>query len=237
VTQALQSLPLPPPPPIVPISVLPIPELPSGTIRPSTLMVDHGIGNLSIGAGQSFTYVIPKDAFASSTDARLSFQVTQANGAPLPNWLRFDPKTGTFSGVVPPGVRGDLHIRVKAVDGKGNEAVTTFTIKSGVVTRENDKPRAAAPLSSQGLLSVLGVPGFSLAPDDGIAPDLVAGQLAEQLANTADGGDESAQSAPAGEGHAPQLSAQLQRQAQRFAQARETTLHHLASAEKSRQPA
>jgi len=210
-------------------------------IPQASLVVDNGIGNFSASAGQSFTYVIPKDAFlSSSSDVRLSFQATQANGAPLPNWLRFNPETGTFSGVVPEGERGDLRIRVKAVDSKGNEAVTTFTIKSGVVARENgnqresDEPRqrqrGAAPLSGQGLLSVLGVQGFSFALDAGIQPEV----FPEQQADSSDGGNgESVQSGAAG--NAPQLSAQLQREAQRFGQARETTLRHLAAVEQARQ--
>ena len=218
--------------------------LPSGTISQSSLVVDNGIGNLSVGMGQSFTYVIPKDAFlSSSSDARLSFQATQANGAPLPNWLRFNSETGTFSGVVPEGVRGDLRIRVKAVDSKGNEVVTTFTIRSGVVARENgnqpedgnqrenDEPRqrqrGAAPLSGQGLLSVLGVPGFDLAPDASIQSDAMTERSAGQQAEQGE--------AVFSEGQAPQLSAQLQREAQRFGQAKDATLRHLAAVEQARQ--
>lgn len=246
-----------PPSPVIPISVLPVPDLPSGTIPQSSLVVDNGIGNLSVGTGQSFTYVIPRDAFLpSSPDARLSFQATQASGAPLPNWLRFNPETGTFSGVVPEGVKGDLRIRVKAVDEKGNEAVTTFTLKSGVVARENqpengDRPgngnqpengnrpengnqpgndeprqRQRGALSGQGLLSVLGVPGSALVPDVGIQPDA----MTERSAGLAEQGE-------ASEGQAPQLSAQLQREAQRFDQARDATLRHLAAVEQARQPA
>jgi hypothetical protein len=226
----------PPPPPAPPapqINVLPVPNLPQGTIPQSSLVVDNGIGNLSVGAGQSFTYVIPRDAFLSSSgDARLSFQATQANGAPLPNWLRFNPETGTFSGVVPEGVRGDLRIRVKAVDSKGNEVVTTFTIRSGVVARENgnqpgnDEPRQrqrGAALSGQGLLSVLGVPGF----DAGIQPDAPTDRVTEQQAEQG--------VAVSPEGQAPQLSAQLQREAQRFGQAKDATLRHLAAVEQARQ--
>ena len=236
--------PPPPAPPAPPISVLPVPDLPRGTIPQSTLAVDNGIANVSVGAGEAFTYVIPKDAFASSSqDARLSFQATQANGAPLPNWVRFNSETGTFSGEIPKGVTGDLRIRVKAVDEKGNEAVTTFTIKSGVVARENGEPgengeqpgengerrennerQRRGAVSGQGLLSVLGIQGF--------APDAMTDMPVEQQA---DSGEAAAAEQAGAESHAPQLSAQLQREAQRFGQARETTLRHLAAVEQARE--
>lgn len=203
-------------------------------------MVDNGIDNLSLGAGQAFTFVIPKDAFQASTgDVQLAFQVSQTSGAPLPSWVQFNPETGTFSGEVPEGEKGDLNIRVKAVDSKGNEAVTTFTIRSGAITQENaeppPKPRALAPLSGKGLLAALGIPAFGLAADHGVPPAGMAALPAGASDAAADGGEEFLFAAVELADHAPLLSAQLQREAQRYSHAREATLRHLIAIEQARQ--
>lgn len=204
-------------------------------------MVDNGIDNLSLGAGQAFTFVIPKDAFQASTgDVQLAFQVSQTSGAPLPSWVQFNPETGTFSGQVPEGEKGDLSIRVKAVDSKGNEAVTTFTIRSGAITQENaeppQKPRALAPLSGKGLLAALGIPASGFAADPGVPPAGMAALPAESSA-AADDGEEFLFAAVEVADHAPQLSVQLQREAQRYSHAREATLRHLVAIEQARQSA
>jgi hypothetical protein len=199
------------------------------------LAVDHGIGNVSVEAGQGFTFVIPNDAFLTDTaGSRLTYQASLANGLSLPYWLHFDPKTGTFSGVAPEGEAGDLHIQVKAVDGKGHQAVTTFIIKSGVAAKGNAEsspgPRASAPLSGKELLSILGVPVFRLAPDVDLLHEASTDQPAEQK----DLGDGAAsRSVAQGEQHALRLSAQLLAETQRFSRAREATLRHLEALEQA----
>jgi len=81
---------------------------------------------------------------------------------------------------------------------------------------------------------VLGVPGFSLAPVDGIQSDALTDRAAEQQTDAGEAvAAEAAQSEA--DAHAPQLSAQLQREAQRFGQASEATLRHLAAVEQARQ--
>ena len=217
-------------------------------------MVDHGISNLSVSAGQTLTFTIPKDAFLSSTsDVQLTFKATLANGAPLPNWLHFNPTTGTFSGVAPAGENGDLHIKVNAIDNKGNEAVTTFTVKSGKATGDGDDQAPKAPkappqrdgaLSGKDLLAALGFNGYGL-PDDGVEItynfDAQQAASAEIEAGATDHaaleGEAQAEADSATDGqasHAQHLSAQLQREAQRFGQARAATLRHLAVVEQAR---
>jgi hypothetical protein len=53
---------------------------------------------------------------------------TLANGTPLPNWLKFDPETQTFSASAIPNGTPDLQVRIQASqNGKLVDAVT-FTI-------------------------------------------------------------------------------------------------------------
>ncbi len=231
VSDALQNIPASWSLPAISIDVLSIPAF--------DLVVDRGISNFTFDAGQAFTFVIPKDAFlSSSTDAKLSYQATLDSGAPLPSWIRFNPDTGAFSGVVPQDEVGEWGIRVKATDSKGNEAVTAFTIRSGVSLKDHAdkaKPAPHTALSGKGLLATLGISGFMLVPDDGAQ---IGGQAAEQVAQLDGSPDANAplvnHATGEGEAHAPKLSAQVQREAQRFEQARADTLRHLAAVDQAR---
>ncbi|MBE0619492.1 MAG: hypothetical protein IH605_02760, partial [Burkholderiales bacterium] len=232
--------------------------LPAPGAGPS-LAVDHGIPELSVGADRNITFAIPKDAFSARTpDVQLTFRASLADGAPLPGWLRFDPGTGIFSGVVPAGENEDLIIKVTAADNLGNEAVTTFTIKIADATKVSDSQvQKAADAPAQGdsaipgkdLLAALGVKGFGLQPDDGVRnADQVRDPDAQQAASVdAEGvavdraqGDARSTTdsvTDAAAAHAPQLSVQLQREAQRFGQARAATLRHVANVDQARRHA
>jgi hypothetical protein len=58
-------------------------------------------------------------------------EARQANGAPLPSWLRFDPVTGTFTGKVPAGFQGEITIEIIIRDSKGNRASSNLEINVG----------------------------------------------------------------------------------------------------------
>jgi large repetitive protein len=55
----------------------------------------------------------------------------QANGQPLPGWIRFDAAAGRFIVHAPRGVTGELVVKLVARDSKGHEVVTTFKIHVG----------------------------------------------------------------------------------------------------------
>lgn len=48
--------------------------------------------------GKDVSYVLPESLFRDSNGDSLSISVTQADGAPLPYWLRFNPATRSLSG-------------------------------------------------------------------------------------------------------------------------------------------
>jgi glucose/arabinose dehydrogenase len=85
---------------------------------------------------------LPADAFTDADGDKLSYQVTLANGDPLPGWLVYDPITGTINGL-PTSTSRDVSIRVTALDGKGGSVSDTFELK---VNNINDNPELTKPL-------------------------------------------------------------------------------------------
>ena len=105
------------------------------------LSVFRGVDDQFLQAQAEGEFVLPWDAFAhSKADAQVTLEATLADGSALPAWIRFDPRTGSFSYRLPADWRGELAIKVKARDGRGNEVSTVFRIHGG------ERARAAAEL-------------------------------------------------------------------------------------------
>ena len=64
----------------------------------------------------------------------------------LPNWIRFDPVAGTFSGEPPRDAPSVIHIKVIARDSQGNDAEVTLTIQNSANSPQ-DKGAPAKPQS------------------------------------------------------------------------------------------
>ncbi|HYF42044.1 MAG TPA: hypothetical protein VEA35_06300, partial [Ramlibacter sp.] len=75
-------------------------------------------------------FAVPADAFVH-TDAAAQVQLSArlADGAALPGWVAFDPRTGVFTVKAPAGWRGDLAIVVLARDADGRQAEALFRIR------------------------------------------------------------------------------------------------------------
>jgi outer membrane lipoprotein-sorting protein len=84
----------------------------------------------------AWTFTIPANTFSDLDSATLTIAASLANGSPLPNWLTFDPETGTFSGTPPPDANGTVQLRVVASDGTSSVA-NVFTLN---VVPVNDAP-------------------------------------------------------------------------------------------------
>jgi hypothetical protein len=96
------------------------------------LAVFRGMGDLFVEAGATGEIAVPWDAFShSQTDAVVALEAKLVDGAALPAWLRFDPRTGRFSYRLPADWRGELVVRVLARDAKGNEVSTLFRLQVG----------------------------------------------------------------------------------------------------------
>lgn len=93
-------------------------------------------------AGQRITVQLGSDAFArSDANSTLTLSSTLADDAPLPDWLRFDARTGRFEGTPPPGFEGSLSIKVIVRDSQGNMAVQVFKL----VVSKDGRPTAMLP--------------------------------------------------------------------------------------------
>ncbi|MDX2230105.1 MAG: putative Ig domain-containing protein, partial [Leptolyngbyaceae cyanobacterium bins.349] len=92
------------------------------------------ISNRTATAGRSFRYTVPANTFfdedveANDDLDSLTLRATLNDGRALPNWLRFNASTGTFSGTPTSGNIGTLNIAVRAIDRAGAAASSTFTL-------------------------------------------------------------------------------------------------------------
>lgn len=84
---------------------------------------------------QAFSYVLPQDMFIDDDPLQLS--ATLANGDPLPQWLTFDPATGTFSGTPDDIDVGTIVVTVTATDTTSRSVSDSFAIAVG---GQNDAP-------------------------------------------------------------------------------------------------
>jgi hypothetical protein len=96
-----------------------------------TLRTFRGVEDQVVPAAQHLNLQVPADAFVH-TDANetVVLTATLADGRPLPTWLQFDGKAGTFTGQPPAGQALDLRIKVQGRDSQGREANAMFRIKS-----------------------------------------------------------------------------------------------------------
>ena len=102
-------------------------------------LVANPIQNQSVNEDTNWAFTIPANTFSDAEGSPLTLAATQAGGAPLPNWLNFDPATGTFSGTPPLNANGSVPLEVVASDGNSSVA-NLFTLN---VIPVNDAPAGA----------------------------------------------------------------------------------------------
>ena len=94
------------------------------------LSVFRAVEKQTIVAGKPGVFAVPGDAFAHSrSDVAVRLGARMASGAPLPAWIRFNRVTGEFVYRAPPGLAGEVLIRVTATDALGNEASITVVLQ------------------------------------------------------------------------------------------------------------
>ena len=109
--------------------------------------ISTAIADQSATQGQAFSLVVPADAFADSdVGDRLTLSASQADDKPLPDWLRFDTGTLTFSGTPGNDDVGTLPLKLSATDAGGLTATAVFRLNTANV---NDAPTVAVPLTAQ----------------------------------------------------------------------------------------
>jgi hypothetical protein len=88
------------------------------------------LGDRVFDTSQSFSFSLPPSTFVyADAGARVTVEMRQANGRPLPGWMRFDPATGTLRGQPPQGFDGTLNVVVIARDNKGREATSQMRLR------------------------------------------------------------------------------------------------------------
>ena len=98
---------------------------------------------------QPFSFTLSEDAFTDpdlDTGDTIKLRAVGPDGGPLPQWLTFDPGTGTFSGTPHDADAGNLVVTVTATDSAGLEASGSFTI---TVNDVNDVPSVSQPTPDQ----------------------------------------------------------------------------------------
>ena len=108
------------------------------------LFVYNGIKSTTTEVGQSIDFRVPKDAFGHTNKAAVvQLEASLADGSPLPEWMDFDPTSGTFSGRPPANAKGVIEVRVTARDDQGREVSSNFRMQ--IEGRAQADKRAAAP--------------------------------------------------------------------------------------------
>jgi len=103
---------------------------------------------------QTFSLLMPTDAFADSQHRELIYTAKLQDGTSLPEWLRLDEKTGRLSGIPDNAHVGGMSIVMTATNDAGLSVSDTFEL---TVANVND-----APIAGPGLLGQQGRVGEAL---------------------------------------------------------------------------
>lgn len=123
------------------------------------------LNDQTIKSGANFTYAMPTGTFTDVDKDTLQLSASVANGGSLPSWLKFDSKTGTFSGTPKAADEGQIDVIVTASDGKA-QITDTFSITVDVgnhapTGKATAKLAAGAEDTSYKLKSADLIAGFS----------------------------------------------------------------------------
>ena len=95
----------------------------------------------------AFSYTVPANTFADvDVGDTLTYSATQGDGSALPTWLSFNAATHTFSGMPMNDDVGTLSVKVKTMDGAGENVSDSFDI---VVANTNDAPTLTNVIADQ----------------------------------------------------------------------------------------
>jgi Ca2+-binding RTX toxin-like protein/GH24 family phage-related lysozyme (muramidase) len=110
-------------------------------------VVVNALTDLSTDNTKAFAFVVPTNTFADPNRSDvLTYKATLTDGSALPSWLKFDPSTGTFSGIPAAADAGVLAIVVTATDPGGLSASAGFKL---TVDSKYASPVLNAPLLDQ----------------------------------------------------------------------------------------
>ena len=107
--------------------ILGCPVLASADHSWGVITVSNPLPDATATAGNNFVFEIPANTFNDPDANNTDHKLTYSTGS-LPDWLRFDPNTVTFSGIPANEHHGVVTVEVTADDGNGNVATDAFDI-------------------------------------------------------------------------------------------------------------
>lgn len=124
-------------------------QVPVNESAPPGLTLYSGVTDQFVQSTDIATKIsLPADAFIhSNKEAVIKLQAKQANDAPLPKWVQFDPATGVFEVTPPKGFKGKLDLKVVARDDDGREATAIFQMFIG--EQSTDKPQSRSSFTEK----------------------------------------------------------------------------------------
>jgi hypothetical protein len=160
--------------------------------RPEGLQVFKGVTDQFVEGTSTAKVSMPYDAFVhSKADAVIQLTASLADGTPLPPWVQFDQRSGSFE--VDPaasgGFKGKIDLKVTARDGEDREATVLFRMFVGEqppAEKPADKPQSRNSLSEKlrlaakrstrvlplDLLMLIDLPALEQAMPEQATPDL-----------------------------------------------------------------
>ncbi len=119
-------------------------QIPVNESAPPGLTVNRGVTDQFVESTATATKVsMPFDAFMhSNKDAVIKLEARQADNAPLPPWVQFDPATGVFEVNPPRDFKGKLDLKVMARDDDGREATAIFQMFIGEQPQTQPRPES-----------------------------------------------------------------------------------------------
>jgi Ca2+-binding RTX toxin-like protein len=109
--------------------------------------VVNPLGNETVLEDAPFSLQAPSNTFADpDVGDGLTYSASCADGTTLPKWVSFDATTQTFHGTADDAQVGMLNLAVKATDGSGLSATSSFVL---TVQNVNETPVVAVPLADQ----------------------------------------------------------------------------------------
>lgn len=108
---------------------MPQPLAASSTVSEG-LQLLRSVNDLTVSESGRVDWRVPANVFGHTNPlAGVSVSMTMADGSPLPQWIKFDARTGTLQAQLPENFRGELVLVLTARDDQGKEVKTTVKLK------------------------------------------------------------------------------------------------------------
>ncbi len=126
-------------------------QIPVSETAPPGLTLYQGITDQFVQTVGAMTKVsLPFDAFIhSNKDAVIKLDAKLADDSKLPDWVQFDPSSGTFQVTPPANFKGKLDIKVVARDDDGREATAIFQMFIGEQSQAPTGPQSRDSFSEK----------------------------------------------------------------------------------------